>query len=77
VKTFDHQPSELPGLITQLAEEGEKCLVNAEIVLGLREGEVPPMESTPAPAAETQESSPVRQPVVDTSEDEDNDGLLG
>jgi len=35
---FHCEISELPALISQLRQEAEKALTNAEIILGLREG---------------------------------------
>lgn len=40
---FDCTISDLPGFISKLREESEAALVNAEVILGMREGEVKPV----------------------------------
>lgn len=47
---FDCTIADLPGFISKLREESEAALVNAEVILGMREGEVKPAVVAPVPA---------------------------
>ena len=72
---FDCSIDDLPGFIAQLKSEAETAIVNAEVILGLREGTVTPPASVAA-------STPiaVTKPMVRTakvvSSSGDEDGIL-
>ena len=65
---FDCSIDDLPGFIAQLKTEAETAIVNAEVILGIREGTV----SAPTPAPATKPI--VRSAKVISSSDED--GIL-
>jgi len=72
---FDCAIADLPGFITQLRAESETALINAEVILGMREGEVrpavaiAPVVSQAKPAASRTTAS--RMAAVTHSADED------
>lgn len=80
---FDCKVEELPELVKDLEEQAEKSLQQAEVVLGLREGEAedekeqPAKEAAPEPKKETPKAkSEVEAALDDEIGDEDEDGLF-
>ena len=76
---FECEVDELPKLASELREHAEDSLKEAEVVLGLREGEVKKVENKkPEPEPEKKsepEKSEVEQ-ALDEELDEDEDGLM-
>ena len=70
-KDFDCKVDELPGLVKDLEEQAEKSLEQAEIVLGIKEGEVKSVktESKPEPKKEKSEV----EKALDGEEEEEYD----
>jgi len=64
---FDCKMSELPALIQQLKTEAEDALVNAEVILGMREG------TKTAPSQAPSKTAATRVPAIaKTHTDEDS-----
>ena len=80
---FECGIQELPNLIEGFKTEAENSLANAEVILGLREGEVPneaPVEEeapapAPTPAPQTQTRTPIRR-VKMPQQHKDEDSLI-
>ena len=72
---FDCTIDDLPGFISQLKSEAETAIINAEVILGIREGTVKPAVpvKTPELVVSLKAAGKANKPVQDAG---DEDGIL-
>lgn len=73
---FDCKIEELPALVKDLNKQAEKSLSQAEIVLGLKEGDVEPEAKSEEPKAKPEKEKSELEEALDEELDEDEDGLM-